>query len=71
MPPVSGAWESERREGIGYRQTEGQTWAYRTWSDNPTIARREAAAMRSRAYQRRWPGGAHMDRADHWPTPAR
>lgn len=34
-------------------------------------ARREAAAMRSRAYQRRWPGGAYMDRADHWPTPAR
>lgn len=36
-----------------------------------SLARREAAALRSRAYQRRWPGGAHMDRADHWPTPAR
>jgi hypothetical protein len=51
-PLAGGAWWFERNEGIGYRQTAAQTWAYETWSDNPTIARREAAAMRSRAYER-------------------
>lgn len=48
--PVAGAWGHELRDGIGYRQTTGQTWAHETWSDNPTIARREASALRSRAY---------------------
>ena len=64
---IAAAWESERREGIGYRQTEGQTWAYRTWSDNPTIARREASAIRSRAYLRAF-GRVAADAADWRPA---
>lgn len=59
LAPHRGAWPRERTDGIGYRQTTEQTWAYRTWSDNPTIARREASAARSRAY-------AALDPQHYW-----
>lgn len=41
---LAGAWSSERREGIGYRFASDPTW-------NAT-ARREASALRSRAFAR-------------------
>lgn len=44
--PTTGAWASERQHGIGYRMAD------KYWSG---VARREASAMRSRAY---WAAGS-------------
>lgn len=67
-PLAGGAWAAERAEGIGYRQTA----ATGTWSDNPTIARREATAMRSRAfgYHAVPPGAMAVELAHGTPTAA-
>ena len=47
--PASGAWSDERANGIGHRATGRECSAVRC---SASVARREAAAMRSRAFAR-------------------
>lgn len=51
--PDAGAWAGERRDGIGYRDRIAPSRDYDEWKRvdvTASLARREASAMRSRAW---------------------
>lgn len=54
MHPPSGAWQHERDEGIGHVDYTDHEWSWDHGSYGASLMRREASAMRSRAYERRW-----------------
>lgn len=74
-PAAGGAWSHERAEGIGMRplgyalrHSWGRTAA--SMGEHHHLARREASAMRSRAFGISWYGAMEPEKAHGTPTAA-